>query len=114
MRCATFLLWILLLAKIAVIQNLQIDFNEFSKTKIVLTMSATRVDAIVRAIGLSVMPPAICQYFQGFVIAIRLTAQIAKSLLSAVFPSDAPVNCAIRKPACISASTIAVIPECGN
>ena len=54
--------------EIVVIQNLQIDSNEFSKTKIVLTMSATKVDAIVRVFGLIVMPPTIVSAFKDLLL----------------------------------------------
>lgn len=54
--------------EIIAIQNLQIDFIEFSKTKIVLTMSATVVDAIVRVVGLIVMPSTVVSVLKGLLL----------------------------------------------
>ncbi|PUA26495.1 MAG: hypothetical protein B0W54_22340 [Cellvibrio sp. 79] len=67
MMFATCLLWIFF-GETAVIQNLQIDSTEFSKTKIVLTMSATRVDAIVRVVGLNTMPSTIVSAFKDLLL----------------------------------------------
>lgn len=68
MNGATCLLWIFSLGENRHIQNLQIDSNEFSKTKIVLTKSATKVDAIVRVVGLSVMPSTIVSAFKDLLL----------------------------------------------
>lgn len=73
-------------------------------------MSATRVDAIVRVVGVYSAPSTVVSAFKGLLLMSNSEDTIAKPLLSAVFPSDAPIICAIRKPACISYSTIAVIP----
>lgn len=77
-------------------------------------MSATKVDAIVRVVGVYRSPSTVVSAFKGLLLMSNCGDTIAKPLLAAVFPSDAPIICAIRKPACISLWTIAVIPECGN
>ncbi len=42
--------------------------NEFSKTNIVLTMSATKVDAIVRVVGVYGSPSTVVSAFKGLLL----------------------------------------------
>lgn len=75
-----------------VIRNLQIELSEFSKTKTVLTMTATLVDAIVRVVGellARVLPLSVSSRAGVYTLYVW-----ARLLLSAVFPNDAPVFCA--------------------